>query len=147
MTKLTRFSINGSGILGCSAIDDFEDENGHWCVADEADAIIEQLQSRIDELELAIDWLGSDDLKKEVLKMKTVTDISEYREPHSVINTGQAVHVMPTSLVNQIKAEGIREMVSKIKKDYYNPVTENTADLIEMDEALIYADKLEKSDD
>ena len=54
--------------------------------------------------------------------------------------------ILPTSpeIISKIKAEGIREMVGKVKKDYYNPVTETTTDLIEMDEALEYADKLEK---
>ena len=45
---------------------------------------------------------------------------------------------------DSIKAEGIRKMVAKTKKDYYNPVTETTTDLIEMSEALGYADKLER---
>lgn len=68
-------------------------------------------------------------------KEDKVTDISEYREPHSVINTGKTVHVMPTEVVNQIKAEGVREYGKHVhEKDLYALSPE------------AYADKLEKGD-
>ena len=87
----------------------------------QADEIAE-LQDRIDELEKALN----------------VTDISEYREPHSVINTGEAVHVIPTSVVKHIQVDGIREMAERLR------ITDEwwvSRRLVEE-----YADKLEKGE-
>lgn len=74
---------------------------------------IKELQARIEELEFKNECLSG--FLKEADTKETVVDLAEYREPHSVINTGEAVHVMPTSVVNQIKAEGIEEMLHELK--------------------------------
>jgi len=75
-------------------------------------------------------------------------EIRELKDNYSHIATlyEDTVNELTTYPVAKIKAEGIREMVAKTKKDYYNPVTETTTDLIEMSEALGYADKLERGD-
>lgn len=170
MTKLTRFSINGSGILGCYVI---WDENGHWCVADEADAVIEQLQSRVVGLEEIINkyengYKGScyacetvgetnEKLQARIDRLKSAVEEACYfldvnldedwdmeRGKPGIKRIVDAYRESPQVSLNKIIADGIKEMLKEFDME---EMPDCEGQYLSVNMMYYYADKLREGED